>query len=113
MAVAGPAFVTPHARKRFQRRIARLPDNEALAAIIRGLERPRAIRVGRRQDGVPVIDVAVDGEYQFIATLVVHPDPRLRPAVVTILPATVGRNRPGRYKWERPRWQVLRWNRCA
>lgn len=107
MAAAGTAFITPHALHQFQRRIARLPDGQARAVILRGIAHPLALRMGKRQDGVPVLDLAIDGEYRFICTVIPSSNPELLPAVVTVIPATVGRDRPNRLKWERPGWMRL------
>lgn len=40
MSIAGPAFVTGHAVRRFRERVADLPYEHALAAIIHGLKGP-------------------------------------------------------------------------
>lgn len=109
MSAAGPAFVTPHALRRFRERIARLPDDQARAAILRGLRAPIAYRRGRRRDGTPVVDVAaVSAPYRFVATLVAAATPGLLPAVVTVTPATRGAGLTRKPVWERASWTRLR-----
>ena len=108
MSAAGHWFITPHAIQRFRQRIAALDDAHALAAIIHGMEHPIAMRATRRRDGTPTWDFGVDGEYRFIATVVPSLDPALRPAVLTILPATRGKDkRRGMLTWERSTWRYL------
>ncbi len=104
--LGGRLYVTPHAVRRFQQRIACLEYDQALAAIIHGLAKPYAMRFAHeRRDGVPVINLAVVGKYQFIATIVPNPDPALLPAVVSIRYGTKGGNRKPEY--QRCTWRKL------
>jgi hypothetical protein len=108
MSATGRFFVTPHAVVRFRRRIADLPYDLALAAIIKGLQHPVAMRRTTRRDGRPVYDLAVQGKYSFIATVVPHDSEHLLPAVVTIHYASRGIDRSrGRFTWERSTWTKL------
>ena len=53
MSAAGAYLVTPHAVRRFQERIAPLPERHALAAIIRSLANP-PVSAKLQKDGVTV-----------------------------------------------------------
>lgn len=106
MSAAGRCFVTSHAVQRFQRRIALLDYEHALGAIIRGLEQNVvAERVTGTRDGRPVRDIAVVGEYRFIATVIGAKQAGLLPAVVSIRYGTKGGGRKPEY--ERSTWQKL------
>ncbi len=108
MSAAGRCFITPHAVDRFRRRIALLDYDHALGAIIRGLERAVvAERVVGTRDGRSVRDIAVVGEYQFIATISGAQRTGLLPAVGSIRYGTKGGGR--KPEWQRATWQkVLR-----
>lgn len=83
MTAVGPAFVTPHAVRQFQARIAHLPYELALAAIIRGLSKPANTRPTSNGRAVRV---RVRRPYQFRA--IVRPSQGGQghlPIVVTIL----------------------------
>jgi len=81
--IAGEVYVTPHAVEQFQARIAPLPSNHALAAIIRELAEhardPRPCASGRG-----IVVRTRGGRYAFRA--VIGPGINgLKPAVITIL----------------------------
>lgn len=82
MSAAGGAFVTPHAVRQFQERVAPgLTYEQALGAILRGLERPANTRPLANGTGWRV---RVRRPWPFRA--VVRPDPAGRlPVVVTVL----------------------------
>ena len=79
---AGVAFVTPHAVQQFQKRIERLPYNEALAAIIHSLDTAEAPR--STENGMAVY-VRTRAPHRFRAILRPPAPGRKLPSVVTIL----------------------------
>lgn len=79
---SGGAFITPHAIYQFIERIAPLPHNQALAAILHSLETAGAQRVTRNGKAVYI---RTKTPYRFRA-IIRPPLPGLKlPAVVTIL----------------------------
>src|SRR5690554_2939776 len=82
MPAAGNVFVTPHAVRQFQRRIAPLPYHAALAAIIHGVTAVPAAAWRVTANGAAVC-VRVRRPFQFRALL--QAGEGAYPAVVTIL----------------------------
>lgn len=86
MGIVGPFFVTPHAVHQFQRRIASLSYEQALAAILHGLTSPgrqcKCLPSGSRQTVV-----RVKQPYPFRAIIDARQTTAEKPlpAVVTIL----------------------------
>lgn len=90
MSAAGEAFVTPHALRQFLERIAPLPENLALAAILHGIagrtRHPlRPSQQARCGYLVGAVEVWVWRPYAFRAVLVPGIEGPL-PVVVTIVP---------------------------
>jgi hypothetical protein len=83
MSIGGDVFVTPHAVRRFQERIAPLQENHALAAIIHSLASPN-VSVRPTQNGRGVA-VRTKAPYRFRAFVMPPVIPGDLPAVVSIM----------------------------
>ena len=82
MSAAGAYWVSPHAVKRFRQRIAPLPENLALAAIIKALADPTAL-VKPQGDG-RTVRIRTRAPHKFRAFVVAARTPDELPAVTTI-----------------------------
>ena len=82
MSFGGQVFVTPHAVRQFQERIAPLPENHALAAIIHSVARPRTVRPTRNGRG---FTVRTEAPFRIRAIVMPPPEPGGLPSVVTVL----------------------------
>ena len=109
--IAGPAFVAPHAVQRFRQRILRVEYDQALGAIIRGLDRgvrsvtPMVHLDGGRARCHVRCAVDLDGrQVRFVATVLFTGSGA--PQVVTIRSwmrgTSAGRGKPRRP--DRPKW---------
>lgn len=83
MSFGGEVYVTPHAVRRFRERIAPLPANHALAAIIHSLGNPAA-SVAPTPNGHG-FRVRTSAPYRFRAFIMPPPRPGTLPSVVSIL----------------------------
>jgi hypothetical protein len=83
MSFGGQVFVTPHAVRRFRERIAPLPENHALAAIIHSLASP-AVSVRPTQNGRGLA-VRTKAPFRFRAFVMPPPEAGGLPSVVSIM----------------------------
>lgn len=82
--IDGPAFVTPHAVRRFQERIRALPYEAARQAVIDELaEHVVSVRPAHAGRGVMVR--VRGGRHSFRAHVLPPPGPALAPVVATVL----------------------------
>lgn len=86
--IDGPCFITPHAVRQFQARIAPLNFEQARAAIIMGLRQYSNVRPLSNGRGWRV---RVRRPYPFRAVVVLNPGAAL-PSVITILRSEVQKN---------------------
>lgn len=88
--IAGDFFITPHAVRQFQSRIAPwMSYEQALAAVIREL---RGVREFRPTMNGKAYYVRTNGEWQFRA-VIAEGDGDAKPAVITILRGGKGKKR--------------------
>ena len=101
---AGLAYVTPHARRRFQQRIAALDDAHALAVILHGLVEP-LITIERERGRVWSLLCDADG-YLFRAVVAAPHAAGLLPVVTTIKHATSGKSHGAGREREVTPWRL-------
>lgn len=82
MSFGGQVFVTPHAVRRFRERIAPLPENRALAAIIHSLAEARSVKPIPNGRGLAV---RTQAPFRFRAFVMPPAQPGELPSVVSIL----------------------------
>lgn len=91
MAIAGNWFVTPHAVRQFQARVAPgLGYDQALGAIVRGMRRAGPLRPTRNQQAV-YTRVRSSAEYPYDFRAVIGPGEGPKPCILTILRSGKGR----------------------
>lgn len=83
--IAGDYFVTPHAVRQFQERIHHRSYNDALAAIIRGLQHPTTRWIEQEETGEHPQILKARVQEPFCFRAIVRPQAGRNPAVVTIL----------------------------
>jgi hypothetical protein len=91
--ITGNYFITPHAVRKFQERIARLPYDEALGIIAKSVSDAPIERHSVTQNG-RAMSIRVASPFDFRAVIAPGHDAGAKPAVVTILKSgKPGRNR--------------------
>ena len=83
MGAAGDVFVTPHAVRRFRERIAPLPENQALAAIIHSFKDVKSVKPSQNGKG---LNVRTSSPWKLRALVMPPTEHGGLPSVVTVLP---------------------------